>query len=43
MCSRGRSHRHTASAANKTWIFKDLKLLRIIFTENSKSGCDLKV
>ena len=40
----------TANAANKTWIVKCLKFLRIIiifflhiFTENSKSGCDLKI
>ena len=39
----------TASAANKTCIFKCLKFLRIIiiffhiFTENSKSGCNLKI
>ena len=40
----------TASAANKTRIFKRLKFLRIIviiifhiFTENSKSGCDLQI
>ena len=46
---RSRSRRHSARAANKTWIFKVLKFLRIIitiifhiFTENSKSGCDLK-
>ena len=37
----------TATAANKIWIFICWEFLRIIifdiFTENSKSGCDLKI